>query len=126
MFSSQATSRSTLSRSRWIESTRRLRDSWFLAGSSSVSRSSSDGCRRSEGVSSAMRAAAAPSPAAAGGPSVSGHVEPDLPDIHQRILAGVGGQHPLARPEKTPGAASFQSVLRARRTSGSLLFSEPA
>ena len=63
-------------------STRLSRDSWRSCGSSSVSRSSSDGCRRSFCVSSAMRVNLA---AGAGAPRSAREL--DLADVHQRVLA---------------------------------------
>ena len=89
---SQARSRSTACRSRLFDITRCSRGSCFLSGSSSVSRSSSAGCSRSCGVScSAM---------VAGGSAVARRLpsSDDRADVHQRHVAGVGREDPLAEP----------------------------
>ena len=90
VLSSQARSRRTHSRSRLGERTRSSRDSWFSLGSSSVSRSSSDGCSRSFCVSSAMIRSRS------GRPARTACVERDRADFQQSSSRLVRGEHALA------------------------------
>src|SRR3990172_5672475 len=92
---SQVRSLRTHSRSWLGESTRRSRGSTFAVGSSSVRRSSSDGCTRSRGVSSAIGTAVAVR-AALRAPVA--RVEPDHAHVHERVLAAIGGERALPSP----------------------------
>src|SRR6266436_5972837 len=100
-FISHARSRRTLSLSFCMDKTRRSRDSCDFSGSSSASRSSNEGCRRSCSVRSAI-----------------GVVEHDLTDVHQRIFRRVGRQHPLAQTSDRGGTRLHPLGAPAQTDSG--------